>query len=117
MWLTRRLPKRQDVDSLGTFNLVRCDVADLAAGNHEFSQEGAATRFAEDEWCSAQVALERYGEGIDGALRRVEILARFCTEEQEVEKLDQVFTGCVGVSDLKFTVHPSTCLRRASSRA
>ena len=49
--------------------------------------------------------------------RRFEILARFCTDEQEVEKSDQVFTGCVGVSDLKFTVHPSTCLRLASSRA
>jgi hypothetical protein len=68
-----------------------------------------------DEGSATQVAFDLCGDGVDRDLRSVEIFGGLSAVEQEIEETEQIVAGCVGVANLEVTLHPSTCLRRASS--
>ena len=111
------MPKRQDVDGLGAFNLVKCDVPTPPQGIKSSRKNGLSLALRKMNgvrlrWFSSAVA--RVSMVRCAGLKSS---ARFERTSRKSKKSDQVFTGCVGVSDLEFIVHPSTCLRRASSRA
>jgi hypothetical protein len=76
-----------------SYRATQGHVAAVAERDHKLPLKGARTRFSKDEGRAAQVPFDRLCDGIDRALRRVEIPGRLGAFQQKFEEAQQGLHG------------------------